>query len=167
MIQDDNTEVARTPKYQLVGKYLLRKSGPSRAFIFGYEKDKVETRPLDDDEFLRAHWIMYFHYARQEANQLKSFLLEEEFTPGKAAAGKLAVDYIQRYVVSLHRAVQAWHGISFPNLAPELPDSVRSGLDRLNRVGRGAFGPLAMSTIIAFGCLERRNIPTFPRSQAP
>ena len=39
LVQDDNTEVARTPKHQHIARYLLRKSGLSRAFIFGYEKD--------------------------------------------------------------------------------------------------------------------------------
>ena len=91
---------------------------------------------------------MYFQYARKEANEIKAFLLEEEFTPDRTVSGKLSIDDIQRYIVSLQDAVRAWHGVNFPHSAPELSDSVREGLDRMNRVGRGAFGPLAMSVLV-------------------
>src|SRR6267143_1459237 len=39
LVEGDETEIARTPKYQLVAKWLVRKSGPSRTYLFGYEKD--------------------------------------------------------------------------------------------------------------------------------
>lgn len=280
LVEDDNSELARTPKHQLIAKYLLRKSGPSRAFIFGYEKDnpsneflktqilgepsvqyqgtktvytgnllyardffrkklaevadaesredifrrltqrlvfneyeidddldvfvtfetmnnrgkelsvlellknrliylttllkkvpqgqqltvrrnitdawktiyeylgRVQDQPLDDDEFLRAHWIMYFRYARKEANEIRKFLLEREFTPDRAVSGEIGVDDIQRYIESMQNAVRAWHAVNFPCFAPDLSDSLRQRLDRMNRLGRGAFGPLTMTALL-------------------
>ena len=109
---------------------------------------KVQNQPLDDDEFLRAHWIMYFRYARKEANEIKKFLLEKEFTPDRAVSGELGADDIQRYIESMQNAVRAWHAVNFPNFATELSDSVRQRLDRMNRVGRGAFGPLTMTALV-------------------
>jgi hypothetical protein len=277
-IEGDETEIARTPKSQLVARYLVRKSGPSRAYIFGYEKDNpsyeylktqilaeaspqyqgVETvytgnllfardffakkltdldasereelfkrltqrlvfneyeikddldvfvafetmnnrgkplsrlellknrliylstlinaseqqrqtlrrnindawktvyeflgkergRPLDDDEFLRAHWIMYFRYAREEAEQYASFLLDEHFTAARATSGKLDADELQKYVTSIQEASRAWHAVHFPEKAQHLLDRVRDKLDCLGRVGRGAFAPLMMTAIV-------------------
>lgn len=277
-IAGDETEIARTPKSQLVSRYLVRKSGPSRAYIFGYEKDNpsyeylktqilaepsnqyqgVETvytgnllfardffrerltalddsqredlfkrltqrlvfneyeikddldvfvafetmnnrgkplsrlellknrliylstlinaseqqrqtlrrnindawktiyeflgkergHPLDDDEFLRAHWIMYFRYAREEAEQYASFLLDEHFTAARATSGELDSDELQKYVTSIQDASRAWHAVHFPTKAPELDDAVRDKLDCLGRVGRGAFAPLVMTAIV-------------------
>ena len=42
-----------------------------------------KMQPLKDDDFLRAHWIMYFKYSRQTARDYIQFLLDEQFTPQK------------------------------------------------------------------------------------
>lgn len=40
-------------------------------------------RPLNDDDFLKAHWIMYFKFSRKKGNDYIKFLLDEEFSPQK------------------------------------------------------------------------------------
>ncbi|MEX0684363.1 MAG: DUF262 domain-containing protein [Balneolales bacterium] len=40
-------------------------------------------KKLDDDEFLMAHWIIYYKYSREKGNDYINFLLEEQFTPQK------------------------------------------------------------------------------------
>jgi len=37
--------------------------------------------PLNDDDFLKAHWIMYFKYSRNSGNDYITFLLDEYFSP--------------------------------------------------------------------------------------
>ncbi len=39
--------------------------------------------PLNDDDFLKAHWTMYFKYSRQTGRDYIRFLLEDHFTPQK------------------------------------------------------------------------------------
>ena len=39
------------------------------------------SKPLNDDDFLRAHWIAYFKYSRDTGRDYAGFLLEEHFTP--------------------------------------------------------------------------------------
>ena len=39
--------------------------------------------PLNDDEFLRAHWTMYFQYSRKRGDDYIKFLLDEQFSPKK------------------------------------------------------------------------------------
>nr|WP_241242187.1 DUF262 domain-containing protein [Thalassotalea sp. G2M2-11] len=37
--------------------------------------------PLNDDEFLKAHWVMYFKYSRVKGNDYIRYLLDEHFSP--------------------------------------------------------------------------------------
>lgn len=46
-----------------------------------YQLGRNKQNPLSDDDFLVAHWIMYFQYTRQKGDDYIKFLLEEKFTP--------------------------------------------------------------------------------------
>lgn len=46
--------------------------------------------PLNDDDFLRAHWVMYFKYSRFKGNDYIRFLLDDHFSP-KSVFEKLEV----------------------------------------------------------------------------
>jgi uncharacterized protein with ParB-like and HNH nuclease domain len=48
-----------------------------------YQLGRNPEHPLNDDEFLRAHWIMYFKYSREKSNDYIRDLLESQFTPKK------------------------------------------------------------------------------------
>ena len=45
-----------------------------------YQLGRNKLKPLNDDDFLRAHWIMYFKYSRQTGRDYIRFLLDEQFT---------------------------------------------------------------------------------------
>jgi hypothetical protein len=42
-----------------------------------YQLGRNQHSPLSDDEFLRAHWIMYFHYSRKKGDDYIKFLLNK------------------------------------------------------------------------------------------
>ena len=111
--------------------------------FLGREKDRI----LDDDDFLQAHWIMYFTYKRDEARQFSSFLLEEHFTTARVTDGKLDVEELQRYVTSIQDSARKWHEIHFPERSSGLSADVRRALEGMGRVGRGAFEPLIMAAM--------------------
>lgn len=46
-----------------------------------HQLGRNEQRPLNDDEFLRAHWTMFFKYSRKTGRDYVDFLLGEHFTP--------------------------------------------------------------------------------------
>jgi len=48
-----------------------------------HQLGRNKARPLNDDDFLRAHWIMYFMYSRETGRDYIRFLLDEKFTPKK------------------------------------------------------------------------------------
>jgi len=46
-----------------------------------YQLGRNKQNPLNDDDFLVAHWIIYFQYTREKGDDYIRFLLEEKFTP--------------------------------------------------------------------------------------
>ena len=46
-----------------------------------FQLGRNKSKPLNDDEFLRAHWMMYFKFSRQTGRDYIKFLLEEQFAP--------------------------------------------------------------------------------------
>lgn len=46
-----------------------------------YQLGRNKKYPLNDDDFLVAHWIMYFQYTREKGDDYIRFLLEQKFTP--------------------------------------------------------------------------------------
>ena len=46
-----------------------------------FQLGRNKFKPLNDDDFLRDHWMMYFKYSRQTGRAYIKFLLEEQFTP--------------------------------------------------------------------------------------
>lgn len=46
-----------------------------------HQLGRNKMRPLNDDDFLRAHWTMYFRYTRKTGQAYIRFLLEKQFTP--------------------------------------------------------------------------------------
>ena len=46
-----------------------------------FQLGRNKLKPLNDDEFLKAHWMLYFKYSRQTGRDYIKFLLEEQFKP--------------------------------------------------------------------------------------
>ena len=108
---------------------------------------KESNSPLDDDEFLRAHWIMYFRYAHDEPEKYAKSLLKDHFTSNQVTEKKLTALDIQKFVDSIQNSVKAWHALHFPYRAQDLKEEVKQGLERCRRLGRGAFAPAIMAAL--------------------
>ena len=46
-----------------------------------FQLGRNKSKPLNDNDFLRAHWMMYFKYSRQTGRDYIKFLLEKQFKP--------------------------------------------------------------------------------------
>ncbi len=46
-----------------------------------HQLGRNDKHPLNDNDFLKAHWIMYFQYSRKRGNDYITFLLDEQFSP--------------------------------------------------------------------------------------
>ena len=112
---------------------------------------KNKDNPLDDDDFLRNHWIMYFKYERSQAGAFRNFLLKSFFTPknilDKKAKTKIRFNDIKNYVDSISKSVKVWFDIFNPQHS-NFCDETKEWLAKLNRVGFGAFAPLIMAAMV-------------------
>lgn len=116
------------------------------------ELGRIPDQPLDDDEFLRAHWIVFFGYDKDQADPLTQFLLNRHFTIERLESKDLTLDDIQTYVDSLQACVRHWQRLNFPEQhASNLGKVCCIGLVRLSRLGFGVLRPV----ILAMMSLER------------
>lgn len=71
----DETELKPDERYSL-----REKINDSWKEVY-YQLGRNKQNPLNDDDFLVAHWIMYFQYTREKGDDYIRFLLEQKFTP--------------------------------------------------------------------------------------
>ena len=109
---------------------------------------KDRESPLDDDDFLRAHWILFFDYSREGAGEFHNFLLNDHFTTRSLELKEVTLESLQEYVTSLQRAVKCWWAIHFPAKATFLPHAVPKAIERLERLSYGAFEPLLLAALL-------------------
>ena len=108
---------------------------------------KNKDNPLDDDNFLRDHWIMYFKYDRKQSAAYAKFLLNEKFTSKNALNGELKTTDIKEYIDSLSKSIKSWFYLYNPEFSA-FSDETKEWLQKINRLGMNAFPPLLMAGMI-------------------
>lgn len=107
---------------------------------------KNKKNPLDDDAYLKNHWVMYFKYSRKTANDYITFLLEEHFTAKNILKNKLSATDIQEYITSIQDSVKVWYFIHNPS-SSDYDSEIKKWLVKLNNLGFVAFKPLVMAIL--------------------
>lgn len=107
---------------------------------------KNQDKPLDEDDFLQNHWITYFPYSRDKAKVFKTYLLSEEFTKKRVFSGELSSEQVREYIDSLQKSIKTWYYMANIDNSP-YSEEIKSCLERLQRVGWGAFKPLTMAIL--------------------
>lgn len=124
----------------------------------GKNKDKA----MDDDDFLRNHWIMYFKYDRKESGSYAKYLLNKKFTAKKAIKNILNFDEIKNYIDSLSKSVKSWFYLLNPQFST-YTDETKEWIQKLNRIGMSAFPPLFMASMVK--CSENEFLPLFKSAE--
>ncbi len=106
-----------------------------------------KSNPLDDDVFLKNHWITYFKYSRKTAGDYIKFLLEEHFTSKNVINKNLSIQEIQEYVNSMQDCVKVWYYINNPHDSDFEPP-ITKWLIKLNNLGFRAFEPLTIAMLV-------------------
>lgn len=122
---------------------------------------KNKHRPLDDEDFLRNHWIMYDWYDREKANRFVDSLLKERFTVQNIFTededAKIIAKDIRKYVDSLRECVKQWyyiHNIRQSNYSKD----IKYWVEALSMVGFGAFEPMLMAVFAKEGECEEEIV---------
>ena len=108
---------------------------------FGDEK----LKKVDEDNFLKEHWIMYFEYDRSISDPAKVFLLNKKFTAKNINSNDLKQEDIFEYIRSLQESIIQWAKII---KAYHEDENVKLWLDKLNRLHWRSFRPLAMAVLL-------------------
>jgi len=130
---------------------------------------KNPKKIINDDKFLKDHWIMYFKYDRGIANVEKDFLLNKHFTQQrvfnkyrsdfnevsemlldmKKNPKDFYIDYddIKDYVSNIKEAIVEYYFMENPEES-SYGEEIKKWLSKLNRVGFGAFKPMIMAILI-------------------
>ncbi|QLB20276.1 hypothetical protein A6B43_01330 [Vespertiliibacter pulmonis] len=110
---------------------------------------KDKDNPMDDDDFLYHHWIMYFQYNRNEASAYAKYLLGKHFTAKKIRDGELSFNDIHKYIRSLSQSVEYWFYLYNPK-SSNYSDDIQKWIEKLNRLGMRAFAPLLIVIMIKY-----------------
>lgn len=155
-----------------------------------HELGRNKKHPLDDDEYLKNHWTMYFKYSRNKGEDYIKFLLGQYFSP-KAIFGlsrmmkeestntfdeeyipldEEAIDdidgilypqEIKAYIDSLKEVAQYWYYSFNPSECSFFTEKEKVWIDRLNRIGINYFRTLVVATYINNDILEIERIRLF------
>ena len=112
---------------------------------------KNKNNPMDDDDFLRNHWIMYFQYNRNESSSYSKFLINRHFTAKRVIKEEIGFNDIKDYIDSLSKSVKSWFHLYNPQYST-YSDETKEWLQKLNRLGMGAFPPLLMASLTKKSC---------------
>jgi len=112
---------------------------------------KNKDKPLDDDDFLRNHWIMYFKYDRKTSGAFAKFLLNKQFNAKNVidenSDARIGFKEIKEYTDSLRESVKYWYYIYNP-LKSDFNDEIQEWLQKFERLGFASFAPLFMATMV-------------------
>ena len=108
---------------------------------------------LNDDEYLRIHWFMYFNHRKKKGKDLiryKQNLLDEFFTKQNLIEGNLSLEIIQDYIESLSNSSSFYFSMKYPNYElAELSIKCRFWLTKINRMyPKSYFEPLILAAMV-------------------
>lgn len=106
--------------------------------------------PLDDEDFVKNHWIMYFgKYSRAEARVYSNYLFNEYFTIQRIYSGHLTYDNIHGYILSLQSSAKIWNKIHHTKYFENDESTIQEKIQSLHRVGmKASFKPLIMACLL-------------------
>ncbi len=115
-----------------------------------YVLGRNEKSSLDDDVFLRNHWIMYYRFERKEAEFHVNDIFKRLFTVEKLQSGNLD---IEGYRASIEKSIDKWFKISFPLHAYSLTEQnldkeIALWLNKINILGFKSFKPLILTAFV-------------------
>jgi hypothetical protein len=108
--------------------------------------------PLDEDEFLRTHSLMYFPADTSDGKWIDDLLFTQTFSVNAALDGLLSADQIQGYLNSLRLAALLWSHLRHPR---NMSKAQILWLERISHVHRPVFDALTLAAYMR--CLDGRE----------
>jgi uncharacterized protein with ParB-like and HNH nuclease domain len=108
-----------------------------------------KLRPLNDEDFVKNHWITYFgNYKRNVANVYANYLFDEYFNLQSVYNKTLTISDTERYVKSLQKCSIWWNKLNNPAFFKTEEFALRSAIEGIHRVGlKTSFKPLLLAIL--------------------
>lgn len=111
---------------------------------------KNKALPLEEEDFLRNHWLMYSPAEYETSDDCLPSLFSEHFTAKKildpTTTTPLGSTEIESYLHSLSRSVRNWVFLFNPSIS-DYSEGTRDWLERVKRNSLGTFRPLMMAAL--------------------
>jgi len=122
----------------------------NKAWITIYQSlGKNKKVPLNDEEFVKNHWIIFFgNYSRQEANVYANFLFNDYFHLQKVYDKSLTRRDTEKYVKSLQVSSKWWNKLNHPEYFLNDEQELKNAILNLKRAGISpSFKPLILAIL--------------------
>ena len=109
-----------------------------------------KSNPLNDEEFVYNHWIIYFdEYDRSEASAYSNFLFDTHFTVTNVYNRNIDKQSLETYIKSLQDSSVVWNKLNNLNFLDVTESEYKNLLVKLNRVGlKASFKPLILAILL-------------------
>lgn len=109
-----------------------------------------KANPLNDEEFVYNHWIIYFdEYDRSEAGVYSNFLFDTHFTVSNVYSKKINKQSLERYIKSLQESSVVWNKLNNISYFDNTENEYKELLIKVNRVGlKASFKPLILAILL-------------------
>ena len=154
-----------------------------------FQLGRNKNKPLNDDEYLKNHWTLYFKYTRNKGDDYIKFLLNQYFS-SKSVYGIARTytveneefdeneeilneyisyensDYLQpddivSYVKSLEISAQYWYYSFNPYVCNSITKEEQIWIDKLNRIGINYFRTLVVASYLNDTITSEKRIELF------
>jgi uncharacterized protein with ParB-like and HNH nuclease domain len=122
----------------------------NKAWITIYKSlGQNKQNPLDDEDFIKNHWIAYFNkYSRDEANVYANFLFDEHFSLDNVYNGKLKRADIEVYIKSLQLCSIWWNKLHYIKYFTDEEKVIRKVIQGIHHVGlKASFKPILLAIL--------------------
>ena len=122
----------------------------NKAWITIYKSlGQNKQNPLDDEDFIKNHWIAYFNkYSRDEANVYANFLFDEYFSLDNVYNGKLKRTDIETYIKSLQLCSVWWNKLHYIKYFTDDEKVIRKAIQGIHHVGlKASFKPILLAIL--------------------
>lgn len=147
--ESDAVDKKKTKKLRKAQRKELKKS-INTAWITIYQSlGKNKENPLDDEDFVKNHWITFFdNYNRSEANVYANFLFDSYFNLQSVYDKSLTARSTEKYVKSLQKCSVRWNQLHHPRDLDPDKDELKTAILGVHRSGlRASFKPILLAIL--------------------
>ncbi len=119
-----------------------------------YYIGRNEKKSLNDDVFLRYHWILYHRFDRKETKFYENDIFRRIFIVIELQKGELKVSDISEYIKSIENTIKEWFKINYPyhefSKKIKIDNEIAYWLNKFSLIGYRQFAPIMLTAMLQY-----------------